>query len=104
MKEQNKVLLESVIKDRLEKSLTNKDNADVALEEALKAIDRSIELEKQKKEKIIKYVEIGALVIAAPLIDAKLKKVFAEMICNFEKDYTFTTTAGRSLSSLFRFK
>lgn len=104
MRDVNKQLLETVIKDRLEKSLVDSDNSAEYFEQAMEAIDRSVELEKQKKEKLIKALEIGALVIAAPLIEAGCRKVFAEMICNFEKDYTFTTSAGRSLTSLFRFK
>ena len=104
MRDVNKQLLENVIKDRLEKSLVDSDNSAEYFEQAMEAIDRSVELEKQKKEKLIKALEIGALVIAAPLIEAGCRKVFAEMICNFEKDYTFTTSAGRSLTSLFRFK
>lgn len=62
------------------------------------------ETKKDKRDTIMKVVEIGAIVVAAPLIEAGCRKAFAELLCNFEKDYTFTTTAGRSLSSLFRFK
>lgn len=104
MNEKNKALLELVIKDRLEKSLKNDEESAEYFDQAMEAIDRSVELEKQKKDKIVKCLEIGALVIAAPLIEAGCRKAFAEMICNFEKDYTFTTSAGRSLTSLFRFK
>jgi hypothetical protein len=64
----------------------------------------TLESKKNKRDMVMKIVEIGAIVVAAPLIEAGCKKAFAEILCNFEKDYTFTTTAGRSLSSLFRFK
>lgn len=104
MKKNNRELLEQVIEDRLNKCLENTDDNDISFEEAMQAIEKQTELDKIKKEKIVKFVEIGALVVAAPLIEAGCKKAFAKMICTFEQDYTFTTTAGRALSSLFRFK
>jgi hypothetical protein len=119
MNEDNKKLLEEVINDRLKKSLgENPDEAAAAFEEAMKAIDRQNELDKTKndldgiknerdsknRDRLVKVVEIGAVVVAAPLIEAACKKGFAYMICEFEKDYSFTTMAGKSLSSLFKFK
>lgn len=104
MKKNNKALLEQVIEQRLTEVLENPNTDTEAFEEAMKAIDKQIELDKVKKEKLMKCVEIGAVVIAAPLLEAGCRKAFAKMICSFEKDYTFTTTAGRSLSSLFKFK
>ena len=62
------------------------------------------EAKKAKKETIIKMVELGATVIAAPLIETGCKKAFAYMLCEFEKDYSFTTMAGKSLSGLFKFR
>lgn len=52
----------------------------------------------------IKAVEIAAVAVVAPLIDHKCKTTFAHMLCEFEKDYSFTTMAGKSLSGLFKFK
>ena len=52
----------------------------------------------------IRVVEIGTAAVVAPVIGYGIKKGFAKMICTFEKDYTFTTTAGRSFGSFFRFK
>lgn len=52
----------------------------------------------------IRVAEIGAATVVAPVIGYGLKKGFAKIICTFEKDYTFTTSAGRSLGGLFRFK
>lgn len=57
-----------------------------------------------KRNVIIKSIEIGSMVLLTPVVEYVTKKGFAKLMCNFEKDYTFTTTAGRSLSSLFRFK
>lgn len=63
-----------------------------------------LEQDKLKTERILKVLEVAAVVVITPLIDNKFRTKFAKMICNFEKDYNFTTTAGRSLSSLFKFK
>lgn len=104
MKKTNRELLNEVIEQRLKESLENPAEDNGSFEEAMAAIDRQIELDKVKKDKIMKCVEIGAAVVAAPLIEAGCKKAFAKMICTFEQDYTFTTTAGRALSSLFKFK
>ena len=51
---------------------------------------------------ILKGAELG-LVILVPWMQYRHNKKFAMMMCNFEKDYTFTTSAGRSLSRLFKF-
>lgn len=105
MKKENKALLDEVIKDRLEKSLDeDAENREEAFKEAMDAIDRQNELDKNNKDRIVKIVEIGAAIIAVPLIDAGCKKAFAKLICEFEKDYTFTTSAGKTLANLFRFK
>ena len=99
MNKDNKVLLEKVINDRLNKALEDNDDSSTNFDEAMAAIDRQKDLD---SDKIIKLVKIGAAVIVTPIIEAKCRKVFAEMICSFEKDYTFTTTAGKALSKLFR--
>ena len=123
MNYENKELLNEVIQDRLVKAQSmNTDDAKIAFGQAMDAIDRQIELskfkashdeqlEKQelaKKEArntwIIRGVEIGLTCVAVPVIQYCCNKGFAKMMCNFEKDYTFTTTAGRSLSRLFNFK
>lgn len=112
MNKENENLLSEVIADRLQKSLSDDaDIASVAFEEAMKAIDRQNTIDqekntidKDKKDRLVKCVEIGAMVIAAPLIEAGCKKAFAHMICEFEKDYNFTTMAGKSLSALFKFR
>lgn len=105
MKKENKKLLEEVIKDRLTKSLGNDpDEASEALKEAMEAIDRQTVLDKDDKDRIVKFVEIGTAVVLAPLIEAGCKKAFAHMICEFERNDSFTTMAGKSLSGLFKFR
>ena len=105
MKKENKKLLEEVIKDRLTKSLGNDpDEASEALKEAMEAIDRQTVLDKDDKDRIVKFVEIGTAVVLAPMIELGCKKVFAHMICEFERNDSFTTMAGKSLSGLFKFR
>lgn len=105
MRKDNKMLLQEVINDRLNKSLSDdSEEAKVAFNEAMEAIDRQQTLDKDKKDAIIKAVEIGAAVLLAPLVEAGCKKAFAHMLCEFEKDYNFTTMAGKSLSGLFKFR
>lgn len=104
MKKENKKLLEDVIKDRLTKSLGDSDEASEAFKEAMEAIDRQNTLDKDNKDRIVKFVEIGTAVVLAPLIEVGCKKAFAHMICEFEKNDSFTTMAGKSLSGLFKFK
>ena len=62
----------------------------------------------KKKEAIMGYgVQVGLFLLGitlGELIDYRKKMGFAKEICEFEKDYTFTTHAGKGLSSIFRFK
>lgn len=105
MKKDNKKLLDEVINDRLTKSLgDNPDEASAAFEEAMQAIDRQNTLDKDNKDRLVKVVEIGVTVVAAPLIEAACKKGFARMICQFEEEHVFSTMAGKSLSALFKFR
>ena len=104
MKKENKKLLEDVIKDRLTKSLGDPDEASEAFKEAMEAIDRQNTLDKDNKDRMVKFVEIGTAVVLAPLIEAGCKKAFAHMICEFERNDSFTTMAGKSLSGLFKFR
>lgn len=52
---------------------------------------------------MIRIAELGLVSLVLPCIQHRHNEKFAMMMCNFEKDYTFTTTAGRSLSRLFKF-
>ena len=63
-----------------------------------------LEAKKARNEMLIKGIEIAAAVIVTPLIDMRCKTTFAQMLCEFEKDYNFTTMAGKSLSGLFKFR
>lgn len=119
MNERTKMLLAELIEQRLQEALNSdgKNRAD-RVDEAMKALDRQIELSKLENESfeqnkakddskwgmIIKAAEIGATILIVPAIDYLCKRAFAERICTFEKEDTFRTQAGKSLSGLFRFK
>lgn len=63
-----------------------------------------VKIEEAKKER---FLQIGLFVggaVVAPIVERWIKTGYAKMLCEFEKDYTFTTTAGRALSGLFRSK
>ena len=129
MNEKNKELLEEVIQTRLEDVLENADGSDeakLAFKEAMAAVDRQNEITKmeiahqeqidkrkseeefKKKESkwnvALRIAEVAAVPIALCVINIVSRNRFAREICNFEKDYTFTMTPGRSLSSFFRWK
>lgn len=123
MNKKNKQLLEEVIQRRLELALKEKGEiSEAAFEEAMRAIDRQMEIDKIKlealnnqdkmqvdknrdrRDSVIKCLEIGATFIVTPILTAKVNKSFAHMLCEFEKDYNFTTTAGKSLSKIFKLK
>lgn len=122
MNEQNRDLLSEVIEDRLERALSGEDDDNKAFKEAMEAISKQNELysidvsnqknahdeqirrEEAKKDRIVQVATFAAGLVVAPIVEFICKKSYAKMLCEFEKDYTFTTTAGRGLSSLFRFK
>ena len=66
--------------------------------------DEATKKSEAKKDRWVQIGTFGAGLLIAPAIEYGFKKGFAKLICEFEKDYTFTTSAGRGLSSLFRFK
>lgn len=110
---EHKELLEKVMQDRLERSLnaTSDEEKDNAFEEAMKATDRCIEIEKietglqdQKVNRIVKIVEIAAVPVALAGLNYLFKKDFLKNVMRFEREDTFTGSGGRSISSWFRFK
>ena len=111
---EKKELLERVVQDRLEKSLSedlSSEEKEKAFKEAMDALSHSNELEKnefakeeRKIDRVLKWVELLAIPAGLMTLDYLFKRSHTTRLCNFEKDYTFTTTAGRSLSGLFRFK
>ena len=129
---EHKNLLEEVIENRLKKAKDDnlsEEEQKRAFKEAMEAVDRSIQLDKiasaeneqqmkldleieknellkkeQKVNRIIKCVEVAAVPAALFIADCLFKRYYIRTVCNFEKDYTFTTTPGKSISGIFRFK
>lgn len=103
-----------------------------AFKEVMEAFDRRIELEKieekkreldfkekelalrekelafkeksEKNGKVLKYIEVIGVPVGLLALEYVFKYHFMKTVCNFEKDYTFTTTPGRSISSLFKWR
>ena len=76
---------------------------------AIKATPKAMKLlekasDEKKWNRIFKAAEIGGTILLIPTMNYLFNMKFAKQICNFEKDYTFTTTPGRTLGSLFRRK
>lgn len=66
--------------------------------------DEASKKEEAKKDRLVQIGTFLVGLVGGATIDYFTKKKFAKLICEFEKDYTFTTSAGRGLSSIFRFK
>lgn len=111
---ENRELLEKVVKDRLTKSMDESIDPEkraMYFKEAMEATDRLNEMDRfdsSKKEqnlnRVVRYVEVAAVPAGLMILDSFFKWRFMKTVCSFEKDYTFTTTPGRSISSFFRWK
>lgn len=93
-----------------------------AFKHAMEACDRLIQIEKieneekarneklkkeqsdEKFNKTIRIVEVAAVPVALFVADCLFRVYMTRTVCNFEKDYTFTTSAGKGISGLLRFK
>lgn len=114
MNDKNKKLLDEVITKRLEEARdceANTEEGTAALKQALDAIDRRNEMENQSASKknawvgyAIKGLELVAAILVVPTVQHCFNMKYAKTLCNFEKDYTFTTTAGKATKSFFNFK
>lgn len=94
--------LEINAKKEVDKEKLKLDSEKIRLENQKSVNNYNLEQDKLKTQRLLKVLEVTAAVILTPMIDNKFRTKFAKMICNFEKDYNFTTTAGRSLSKLFK--
>lgn len=67
--------------------------------------EETVKVEESKKDR---WIQIGLFLggaLLVPIVDYIRTDSHMKKLCNFEKDYTFTTSPGRSLAtSLFRFK
>ena len=116
--------LENLTDDRLKRALEAKDptERDAMFEQAMKATDRAIELskidatceeqarklesakEEAKKDRWVRIGEIAATALLSPLIVKACNVAYAKILCEFEVNETFRSSAGRALSKLFKFK
>ena len=107
MKRRNEEILNDLIEFKLLKELENEKQHGKSTDDfdkLLLAIDRATKLKDLNEQQRSKLLTLLTGVVITPVIDYGVKKVFAKMLCEFEKDYTFTTTAGKTLSSIFKFK
>lgn len=114
MTDKNKKLLDEVITKRLEEARdaeAGTDESNAAFKQAMDAIDRRNEMENQSASKknawighAIRGAEVLAAILVVPVVQHHFNMKYAKTLCNFEKDYTFTTTAGKATKSFFNFK
>ena len=90
------------IKEKIEKDRLTIERDRLNADVQNSCIEHNIEKSKNNSQTALRVLEIAAAVVVAPIVEHKFRKGFAKMICEFEKDYNFTTTAGRSLSKLFK--
>ena len=120
-----KELLDRVVSDRLEIAIDgnlSEEEQRLVFKQGMEALDRRIQLEKletdkeaqreksadakvdQSKNRAIKIIEIAAVPAVLFIADCAFKRYYMHQVCNFERDYTFTTTPGRGIAGLFRLK
>lgn len=93
--------LEASHDEQIEKLKIENERLKVENEKNLR--DEAAKKKEAKNDRIVQVVTFGAGLVLGPTIDYFFKSGFARYICEFEKDYNFITTPGKSLSSIFRF-
>ena len=88
--------------EQVEKTKIEQERLKVENEKNLR--DEASKKDEAKKDRLVQIATFLTGLVGGAAIDYFTKKRFAKLICEFEKDYTFTTLAGRSLSDLFRSK
>ena len=94
--------LEINAKKEVDKEKLRSESEKLRLDNQKSVNNYNLEQDKLRTQRLLKVLEVTAAVVLTPMIDNKFRTKFAKLICNFEKDYNFTTTAGRSLSKLFK--
>ena len=112
---ENILKLEKIAKDRFDYALV----CDPGSEESKKALEevrQAQELGEKMKEKeppkkwvkifniVMEFLKLFGVPAALMTLDYLYKRAHTTRVCNFEKDYNFTTTPGKATSSLFRWK
>ena len=79
-------------------------NKKMKIEEEKNLRDEEAAKEKERKDRLVQISIFAAGLIAGPVIEVITKTIYANKICKLEQFETFTTSAGRGISSWFRFK
>lgn len=74
------------------------------MEKEKQELERELRKKENRKDRWVKVAEVGAVAVVAPVVGFLCNKNFAKFLCKVEEFETFTTTAGRSLSKVFKFK
>ena len=109
MNDETMAKLNEVVYDRLTMAMNNVDGSKEQTAFRIIELEKLDDARKDKSDekkwnRISKAAEIGGTILLIPTMNYLFNMKFAKQICNFEKDYTFTTTPGRTLGSLFRRK
>lgn len=128
----NKVIEDRLTK-ALQSDVGVEDYDNTAFKEAMDAVNKQIDLykadvsyqewidklenekaehlreEDQKKEEtklnhVIHIATFAAGILLPPVLDIICKTYYAKRVCEYEQTDTFTTSAGRGISTWFRFK
>ena len=105
MNKVNEELTNELIQDRMEQILEgdlDPEEEERLFKQAMTAIDKQNECDKTLLNSGLKVLEIAGLVLVVPAMDYFAKDRFMKKLCTWERDQTFTTTPGRSISSFFR--
>ena len=124
-------VIEKRLEQALESDANAEDN--IAFKQAMEAVDRQIKISELEANRLLEVSKFEAACveqnhkIETSQSEAKWNKIFrvaeilvvpmamvgvqyvcnmryAKVLCNFEKDYTFTTSAGRATSKFFNFR
>lgn len=96
-------LLELHAKRALNEDLTE-DERNESFRKVMAISDKIKDNDKLDKHDVIKLIEIGGSVLLVPVIDYFVKRSFVRDVCKAEQFESFTTTAGRTIGQIFRFK
>lgn len=60
--------------------------------------------DESEKNRKVQFITFTAGLVITPIVEVICKTIYANKICKLEQFETFTTSAGRGISSWFRFK
>lgn len=74
------------------------------LEKERQLREEEMKRKESRKDRWAKAAEVGLMVVAAPVVGYLCNKSLAKFLCEAEQFENFTSTAGRSLGKMFKFK